>query len=71
MVILVQSKSKNRSFKRNSKRNLVSETSSRERKEETLKKKQKAKKIVKVVDYCLSRYIIVPVSDNKCRKLWN
>lgn len=39
--VTVQSKSKNRSFKRNSARKLVSETSTRERKKKIVKKKRK------------------------------
>ena len=42
--VTVQSKSKNRSFKRNSSRKLVSETSKRERKKSTRRKSKKAKR---------------------------
>ena len=38
--LVVQSKSKNRSFKRNSSRKLVSETSTRERKKRAVKKRK-------------------------------
>ena len=39
----IQTKSKNRSFKRNSKKKLVAETSTRERKKKTVKKTNKKK----------------------------
>jgi hypothetical protein len=38
--LVVQSRSKNRSFKRNSQRKLVSETSTRERKKRAIKKRK-------------------------------